>query len=322
MKKLFFVLISIVFLVSCSDKTPRIEYSGVTQGSYFSIIYYDENDRDFRDDIDFYLTMVDKSVSLWNENSIISKVNRNEDVTINKIFKDNFELAQKASEFSEGAFDATIGPLVSAWGFHYKKELDMTPEMVDSIRQYVGYQKVKIVDNKVVKENPNITLDFNAVAQGYTADLIARMLDFKGVRSYLVDIGGEIMTKGTKPNGKMWTIGIEKPAESFDSERSVQTKIEVRNKGVVTSGNYRKYIEKDGIRYSHSIDPKTGYPVEHNLLSATVIADNAAWADCLATICMLVGKEKASKLLENQDGVEAYFIFVDDDGKIRVEHQY
>ena len=221
MKKLFFVLISIVFLVSCSDKTPRIEYSGVTQGSYFSIIYYDENDRDFRDDIDFYLTMVDKSVSLWNENSIISKVNRNEDVTINKIFKDNFELAQKASEFSDGAFDATIGPLVSAWGFHYKKELDMTPEMVDSIRQYVGYQKVKIVDNKVVKENPKITLDFNAVAQGYTADLIARMLDFKGVRSYLVDIGGEIMTKGTKPNGKMWTIGIEKPAENFDSERSV-----------------------------------------------------------------------------------------------------
>ena len=138
MKKLFFVLISIVFFVSCSDKTPRIEYSGITQGSYFSIIYYDENDRDFRDDIDFYLTMVDKSVSLWNENSIISKVNRNEDVTINKIFKDNFELAQKASEFSDGAFDATIGPLVSAWGFHYKTELNMTPKMVDSIRQYVG----------------------------------------------------------------------------------------------------------------------------------------------------------------------------------------
>jgi Membrane-associated lipoprotein involved in thiamine biosynthesis len=183
--------------------------------------------------------------------------------------------------------------------------------MVDSIRQLVGYQKVKIVDNKVVKENPNMTLDFNAVAQGYTADLIAKLLDFKGVRSYLIDVGGEIMTKGTKPNGKMWTIGIEKPAESFDSKRSVQTKIEVKNKGVVTSGNYRKYIEKDGVRYSHSIDPKTGYPVEHNLLSATIIADNAAWADCLATICMLVGKEKASKLLEGQ-GVEAYFIFVED----------
>ena len=318
MKKLFLILTSIVILVSCSDKTPRIEYSGITQGSYFSIIYYDDNGRHFDEDIDFYLKMVDKSVSLWNDSSIISRVNRNEDVTINKIFKDNFELAQKASELSDGAFDATIGPLVSAWGFHYKKELEMTPEMVDSIRQLVGYHKVKIINNKVVKDNPNMTLDFNAVAQGYTADLIAKMLDFKGVRSYLVDIGGEIMTKGTKPNGKMWTVGIEKPAENFDSEPSVQTKVEVRNKGVVTSGNYRKYIEKDGVRYSHSIDPKTGYPVEHNLLSATIIADNAAWADCLATICMIVGKEKASKLLENQDGVEAYFIFVED-GVIKTE---
>ena len=318
MKRVLFFLGIALFLVACAKQPPKIEYSGITQGSYFSIIYYDDNGRHFEEDIDFYLKMVDKSVSLWNENSIISKVNRNEDVTINKIFMDNFELAQKASELSDGAFDATIGPLVSAWGFHYKKELEMTPEMVDSIRQLVGYQKVKIVDNKVVKENPNMTLDFNAVAQGYTADLIARMLDFKGVRSYLVDVGGEIMTKGTKPNGKMWTIGIEKPAENFDSKRSVQTKIEVRNKGVVTSGNYRKYIEKDGVRYSHSIDPKTGYPVEHNLLSATVIADNAAWADCLATICMLVGKEKASKLLEDQ-GVEAYFIYVDEDGKIQSE---
>lgn len=317
MKKVLFILGIALLLGSCAKQPPKIEYSGITQGSYFSIIYYDENDRHFEDDIDFYLKMVDKSVSLWNENSIISKVNRNEDVTINKIFKDNFDLAQKASELSDGAFDATIGPLVSAWGFHYKKELEMTPEMVDSIRQLVGYQKVKIVDNKVVKENPNMTLDFNAVAQGYTADLLAKLLDFKGVRSYLIDVGGEIVTKGTKPNGKMWTVGIEKPAENFDSKRSVQTKIEVKNKGIVTSGNYRKYIEKDGVRYSHSIDPKTGYPVEHNLLSATVIADNAAWADCLATICMLVGKEKASKLLENQ-GVEAYFIYVED-GVIKTE---
>lgn len=317
MRKVLLVF-AVLFLVSCAKQPPKINYSGVTQGSYFSITYYDENGRHFDDEIDFYLKMVDKSVSLWNDSSIISKVNRNEDVTINKIFKDNFELAQKASELSDGAFDATIGPLVAAWGFHYKKELDMTPEMVDSIKQLVGYQKVKIANNKVVKENPNMTLDFNAVAQGYTADLIARLLDFRGVRNYLVDVGGEIMTKGSKPNGKPWVVGIEKPAENYDSERSVQIKLEVRNKGIVTSGNYRKYIEKDGVRYSHSIDPKTGYPVEHNLLSATVIADNAAWADCLATICMVMGKEKASKLLEDQ-GVEAYFIYVDENGKIQSE---
>lgn len=322
MKRVFFILAIVAVFASCSKQPQKINYSGITQGSYFSITYFDEDNRNFEVEFNLIFREVDNSVSLWNENSIIRKVNRNEDVVVDQIFKDNFEWAKKASEFSDGAFDATIGPLVSAWGFHYKKELEMTPEMVDSICQLVGYQKVKIIDNKVVKENPNMTLDFNAVAQGYTADLIGKFLESKGIYNYLVDVGGEIMARGTKPNGDEWTIGIEKPAENYDSERSVQITIQLKDKGIVTSGNYRKYVEKDGVRYSHSIDPKTGYPVEHNLLSATVIADNASWADCLATICMIVGKEKASKLLENQDGVEAYFIFVDDDGKICVEHQY
>ena len=317
MKKVLYIVLGVI-LISCSKQPQKINYSGVTQGSYFSIVYYDDENRHFEAEIDSIFKEVDNSVSLWNENSIIRKVNRNEDVIVNQIFKDNFEWAQKASEFSDGAFDATIGPLVSAWGFHYKKELEMTPEMVDSIRQLIDYHKIKIIDDKVVKANPNMTLDFNAVAQGYTTDLIGEFLESKGIFNYLVDVGGEIFARGTKPNGEQWTIGIEKPAENYDSERSVQIKINLKDKGIVTSGNYRKYIEKDGIRYSHSIDPKTGYPVEQNLLSATVIADNASWADCLATICMLVGKEKASKLLEDQD-VEAYFIYVDNDGSIQTE---
>ncbi|MBO7529486.1 MAG: FAD:protein FMN transferase [Bacteroidales bacterium] len=316
MKKKIFIILSFL-LISCAKQPQKINYSGITQGSYFSITYYDEGNRHFETEIDSIFREVDNAVSLWNENSIIRKVNRNEDIVVNQIFKDNFEWARKASEFSDGAFDATIGPLVSAWGFHYKKELEMTPAIVDSIRQLIGYQKVQIVDDRVVKENPNITLDFNAVAQGYTTDLIGKFLETKGVYNYLVDVGGEIYAKGTKPNGEMWTIGIEKPAENFDSERAVQITLELKDKGIVTSGNYRKYIEKGGVRYSHSIDPKTGYPVEHNLLSVTIIADNASWADCLATICMLVGKEKASKLLEGQ-GIEAYFIYVED-GKILTE---
>ena len=315
MKKTPFLLLGIL-LISCAKQPQKIKYEGITQGSYFSISYYDEEGRTFENEIDSIFKEVDNAVSLWNENSIIRKVNRNEDVVVNQIFKDNFEWARKASEFSDGAFDATIGPLVSAWGFHYKKELEMTPEMVDSIKQLVDYRKIEIVDDRVVKANPNMTLDFNAVAQGYTTDLIGSFLETKGIFNYLVDVGGEIYAKGTKPNGDLWTIGIEKPAENFDSERSVQIKINLKDKGIVTSGNYRKYIEKDGVRYSHSIDPKTGYPVEQNLLSATVIADNASWADCLATICMLVGKEKASKLLEGQ-GVEAYFIYIDEDGKLK-----
>ena len=317
MKRLYLLFVIAIVFASCLRQPQKINYSGITQGSYFSIIYYDEEGRTFEAEIDSIFKEVDNSVSLWNENSIIRKVNRNEDVVVNQIFKDNFEWACKASEFSDGAFDATIGPLVSAWGFHYKKELEMTPEMVDSIRQLVGYQKIQIVDDKVVKANPNMTLDFNAVAQGYTTDLIGNFLETKGIYNYLVDVGGEILAHGNKPNGDLWTIGIERPAEKYDSERSVQEKLTLKDKGIVTSGNYRKYIEKDGVRYSHSIDPKTGYPVEQNLLSATVIADNASWADCLATICMIVGKEKASKLLEGQ-GVEAYFIFVED-GVIKTE---
>ena len=154
----------------------------------------------------------------------------------------------------------------------------MTPAMVDSIRQLVDFKKIEIIDNKIVKAKPNMTLDFNAVAQGYTADLIGTFLEEKSVTNYLVDVGGEIMARGGKPNGENWIIGIEKPSENYDSERNVQLKITLKDKGIVTSGNYRKYIEKDGVRYSHSIDPKTGYPVPQNLLSATVIADNAAWA--------------------------------------------
>ncbi|MCQ2323156.1 MAG: FAD:protein FMN transferase, partial [Bacteroidales bacterium] len=255
MRKFILFLPVLLLLTSC-DRPQKVNYAGVTQGSYFSITYFDEDGRSFQNEIDSIFEAVDNSVSLWNENSIIRKVNRNEDVVVDQIFKDNFEWSRRASEFSGGAFDATIGPLVSAWGFHYKKELEMTPEMVDSIRQLVDYRKIEITGDKVVKANPNMTLDFNAVAQGYTADLVGKLLETNGIFNYLVDVGGEIMARGTKPNGEEWVIGIEKPAENFDSERSVQIKINLRDKGIVTSGNYRKYIEKDGVRYSHSIDPK------------------------------------------------------------------
>lgn len=315
MRKIFAITLFFIFLASC-QRQQKMNYSGVTQGSYFSITYFDEDGRRFENEIDSIFEAVDNSVSLWNENSIIRRVNRNEDVVVDQIFKDNFEWSRKASEFSGGAFDATIGPLVSAWGFHYKKELEMTPEMVDSIRQLVDYRKIEIVNDKVLKANQNMTLDFNAVAQGYTADLVGKLLETNGIDNYLVDVGGEIMARGTKPNGEEWVIGIERPAENFDSERSVQIRLNLKDKGIVTSGNYRKYIEKDGVRYSHSIDPKSGYPAPQNLLSATVIAENATWADCLASVCMLVGKDKAIELLEHEKDIEAYFIYVED-GKIK-----
>lgn len=313
MKKTVSILIMMMILTSC-NAPERKQYTGVTQGSYYSVIYYDE--RDFSDEIDSILKDVENSVSLWQENSIIRKVNENKDVIVDKIFIDNFNWAVKAAEFSDGLFDATIAPLVSAWGFHYKKEIALTDKMIDSILELVDYRKIRIEEGRVIKDNENMSLDFNAVAQGYTADLIGEYLYSQGINNYLVDIGGEITAKGVKPNGETWKIGIEKPAPDKNAERVIQMKIELKDKAVVTSGSYRKYIEKDNVRYSHSIDPRTGVPVEHNLLSATIIADNAAWADCLASICMIAGMEKASELLKNED-VEALFIYLDDDNQLQ-----
>lgn len=312
MKKTVSILIMMI-LTSC-NAPERKQYTGVTQGSYYSVIYYDE--RDFSDEIDSILKDVENSVSLWQENSIIRKVNENKDVIVDKIFIDNFNWAVKAAEFSDGLFDATIAPLVSAWGFHYKKEIALTDKMIDSILELVDYRKIRIEEGRVIKDNENMSLDFNAVAQGYTADIIGEYLYSQGINNYLVDIGGEITAKGVKPNGETWKIGIEKPAPDKNAERVIQMKIELKDKAVVTSGSYRKYIEKDNVRYSHSIDPRTGQPVEHNLLSATIIADNAAWADCLASICMIAGMEKASELLKNED-VEALFIYLDDENQLQ-----
>jgi thiamine biosynthesis lipoprotein len=289
---------------------------GLAQGSYYAITYFDEEDRNFQREIDSIFHAVDMSVNLWVDSSTISKVNRNEEVTLDSIFIDNFRIAQKAASLSDGYFDPTISPIVAAWGFSYKSGDSITPQLIDSLKQLVNYQKIRIENGKVVKENPNMKLDFNAIAQGYTSDLIASFLESRGIKNYLVDTGGEIMTKGGKPNGQPWIVGIEKPADNKKSEQVVQTRIAVRDKGVVTSGSTRKYEERDGKRYSHCINPKTGCPVEHHVLSVTVTADNATWADALASICMVMGLEQSLPLIESMDGVEAYYIFINEHGKL------
>ena len=180
----------------------------------------------------------------------------------------------------------------------------------------VDYRKVRIENGKVIKENPSIQLDFNAIAQGYTSDMIASFLESRDVKDFLVDTGGEIMARGGKPNGQPWIVGIEKPADNWDSEQVVQTRIALRDKGLVTSGSTRKYVERNGKRYSHCINPKTGYPVEHQLLSATVLAENSVWADALASICMVMGLEKSLEIINALDGVEAYYIFANEKNEL------
>jgi thiamine biosynthesis lipoprotein len=289
---------------------------GLAQGSYYAVTYYDEQERNFQHEIDSIFHAVDMSVNLWVDSSVISKVNRNEEVVLDDIFIDNFNIAQEAAKLSDGYFDPTISPIVAAWGFSYKHGDSITPQLIDSLKQLVDYRKVRIEDGKVIKENPSIQLDFNAIAQGYTSDMIASFLESRGIKDFLVDTGGEIMARGGKPNGQPWIVGIEKPADNWDSEQVVQTRIALCDKGLVTSGSTRKYVERNGKRYSHCIDPKTGYPVEHQLLSATVLAENSVWADALASICMVIGLEKSLPLIENMEGVEAYYIFVNEKNEL------
>ena len=312
-------LIALTFLflfISCSRQPQKITLQGLAQGSYYAITYYDEQNRNFQREIDSIFHAVDMSVNLWVDSSVISKVNQNEEVALDSIFIDNFRIAQEAARLSDGYFDPTISPIVAAWGFSYKNGDSITPQLIDSLKQLVDYRKIRIESGKIVKENPAMTLDFNAIAQGYTSDLIAHFLESRGIKNYLVDTGGEIMARGEKPNGSPWIVGIEKPAENWDSERVLQTRIALRDKGLVTSGSTRKYVERNGKRYSHCIDPKTGYPVEHNVLSVTVLAENSVWADALASICMVMGMERSLPLIESMDGVEAYYILVNDQNEL------
>ena len=316
MKKTIIFVIGLLVLSSCGTQPEKIVLQGLAQGSYYAVTYYDEQGRDFQHDIDSIFHAVDMSVNLWEKNSVISKVNRNEEVVLDDIFIDNFNIAQEAAKLSDGYFDPTISPIVAAWGFSNKTGDTITPQLIDSLKQLVDYRNIRIENGKVIKEHPDMKLDFNAIAQGYTSDMIAAFLDSKGIKNYLVDTGGEIMAKGAKPNGKPWIVGIEKPADSWDSEQVVQTRLALRDKGLVTSGSTRKYVERDGKRYSHCIDPNTGYPVEHQLLSATVLAESSVWADALASICMVMGMEKSLPLIESLDGVEAYYIYVNDDNEL------
>lgn len=316
MKKTIVFAIILAFLASCGHQPKKMVLQGLAQGSYYAVTYYDEQERNFQQEIDSIFHAVDMSVNLWVDSSVISKVNRNEEVVLDDIFIDNFNIAQEAAKLSDGYFDPTISPIVAAWGFSYKHGDSITPQLIDSLKQLVDYRKVRIEDGKVIKENPTIQLDFNAIAQGYTSDMIASFLESRGVKDFLVDTGGEIMARGGKPNGQPWIVGIEKPADNWDSEQVVQTRIALCDKGLVTSGSTRKYVERNGKRYSHCIDPKTGYPVEHQLLSATVLAENSVWADALASICMVMGLEKSLPLIESMDGVEAYYIFANEKNEL------
>jgi len=287
---------------------------GLIFGTMYSITY--EHEKSLRLDIDKELERFDASLSMFNESSIISRINRNEDVTVDSLFANVFRQAMKISEATDGNFDITVAPLVNAWGFGFTENISPTDAKIDSLLQIVGWQKIQLSsEGKIIKEDPRIMLDCSAIAKGYAVDVIANLLKSNGVQNYMVDIGGEVDVAGVNPTGNLWRIGINKPEDDpLSRNQNLQTILEVSGLGIATSGNYRNFYYKDGMKYAHTIDPKTGRPVQHSILSSTVIAKDCMTADAYSTAFMVMGLEKAKSLVESHPELDAYFIFSDEKG--------
>lgn len=305
---------------------PYAVIDGFTQGSTYHIVYYDPEGRNLQSQIEELLEDIDNSFSIYNPSSTLSLMNAN-DTTVqpDPWILDCFRISQEISEDTDGAFDVTLRPLIAA----YKIGTNETPYVlsqneIDAMLPYLGYKKARIVEKDgkttIQKSDSRIQFDFNAVAQGYSADLMGEMLESLGVENYLVEIGGEIYCKGRNPQGKDWRIAIDSPFEgNFVPGQHQQAVLSITDKGVVTSGNYRKFAyDEHGTKVVHTIDPKTMRPVTHNLLSATVIAPTSTLADGYATACMAIGLDKSKELLARHDDLEGLLIYALEDGSMRV----
>ena len=314
---LAFLIIGTVLIIKHQRNMPYQHNRGQIFGTFYNITY--QSDNDLQKEIEAELMKVDKTLSMFNEESIISKVNRNEKVELNDMFIQVFELAQKISGETEGAFDITVAPLVNAWGFGFKTGSHPLTSTIDSLKSSIGYQKIALLGRTIKKQNKETMLDCSAIAKGYGSDVVAAFLKKRGVENFMVEIGGEIVTLGISEKRVPWRIGVTKPTEdSLNVNNELQTVLNVTNKAMATSGNYRNFYYKGGKKYAHTIDPKTGYPVQHSLLSATVLADNCATADAYATSFMVMGIQKAKSVLERHPELMAYFIYSDEKGELAV----
>jgi FAD:protein FMN transferase len=306
------VLGIMLLLVSCSgpDREPRqVSIRGTVFGTYYSVIYFDREARDFQESIDSLFAVFNSSLSYYDPNSLISRINRNETDQVDEFFQAVYLRAGEISRETGGAFDATVSPLVNAWGFGFAEREKMDNAIVDSLLEFVGFRKTRLEGDRIVKTDERVQFDFNAIAKGYAADVIVQFLESRGIGSCLVEIGGDLVARGRKPGGTMWRIGLEKPAASMEAPQEWEYSLEMEDRGLATSGNYRRYYEEDGMRYSHTIDPVTGYPVQHTLLSVSVLAADGMSADAYATAFMVMGLEQALAFVEDRDDLEAFFVF-------------
>lgn len=311
---LILLIVSTIVIIRQQNSIPYQNNKGMVFGTTYNITY--QCDSDIHQSIKAELQKVDDALSPFNKESIITAINNNVDVEVNKMFADVFSLAQQISADTEGAFDITVAPLVNAWGFGFKSGTEPTKTNIDSLRSIIGYKKVRLEGQHIVKQDKRTMLDCSSIAKGYGSDVVARLLKSKGIENYMVEIGGEIVTKGISQRRMPWKIGVTKPVDdSLSVNQEIQSVINVTDKAMATSGNYRNFYFKGGKKYAHTIDPHTGYPVQHNILSSTVIANDCATADAYATAFMVMGIEKAKALLKRHPELMAYFIYSDKEGK-------
>ena len=309
-----------ILLISCksSSKEAELTYyqeSGEIFHTTFHIKY--EYDRSVREEIMEALQRFDDSLNPFKESSIIGKVNNNVPVKLDSMFLKVFNKSIEVARITDGKFDITASPFINAWGFGFKDMDNVTKEKIDSMKPFVGYNKIRIENGEIVKDDPRVQINTSGISKGYSCDVVAYMLQELGIKNYMVEIGGEITMKGVNEKGNCWRIGIDKPTDdSTAMQRELQIILSICDKAVATSGNYRNYYMKDGVKYSHTIDPQTGYPSEQNILGATIIADDCMTADAYATAFMTMGVEKSVEVAHTIPGLHYYFIYVKPDGSV------
>ncbi len=316
MRTLLLIFVAVLLLFTfCKPPEQYITYNGFTQGTTWQV-KFQEPASITQKEIENILLQADTNFSIYNQSSLLSKINQNLPHKTNPCFDTLFRLSEKIWKISGGFFDITVGPLVKYWGFGPPGSEPKDSTGVDSLLTICGMEKVSLENNTVQKKNPGMFIDMNAIAQGYTVDMVADFLEGKEIENYLVEIGGEVRAKGINAKGISWTVGIDSPKTGSDeSNRELQEIVSVSGFSIATSGSYRKFIMKDGVMYSHTIDPHTGIPSHHNLLSVTITAPTCAESDAIATAVMAMGMEKGKEFITSHPQYEAYFIYSDSTGK-------
>ncbi|OAV69418.1 Thiamine biosynthesis lipoprotein ApbE precursor [Bacteroidales bacterium Barb6] len=319
MKQTIAFLFLSALLAACAPKEQYFEDSGTVFHTLYHIKY--QAPALLTGQIDAELQAFNLSLNPFNVNSVIAKINRNEDVEADDYFTTVFNRAMYISEMSGGMFDITCAPMINLWGFGTAKTDSVTPQMIDSIKQFVGYRKVRLEGKRLIKDDPRIQLNCSAIAKGYACDVVASLLERNGVENYMVEIGGEIVANGVNNQGNPWRIGIRKPEDlALNAPAQTEKIISLNEKrGMATSGDYLNYYLKDGKKYAHTINPKTGYPAEQNILSATVLAADCMTADGFATAFNALGLEEACRLADTLPELDYFFIGIDETGQYVVK---